>query len=274
MEEMKYAFLALVQACSHLCPNQRQTFQTHDVIAFSLQKMHQTPASGALRDVAYMQQNTFDYGGLLSMCAFFLDYASRPIINQAVRSMFQCLGVRLRALRTSDTRDYVDLFRDTETAKHIIETRTRDDDILRAAYIVAILSPDHDDNYGSKIKSYFQENADERLWILRLFSPYGHVILATPERFHDSKRFVLAAVQFVILGNTASPRLCDDREVVLRAVQFRGTNLMYASARLQDDREIVLAALRMSTYGTAINYASDRLQRDPELIAIVEEKRR
>ena len=69
--------------------------------------------------------------------------------------------------------------------------------------------------------------------------------------------------------NFANEELCDDRDVVLRAVSKgsaptdrhkAGNALGFASARLQDDKEVVLAAIQVKA--EAIWYASDRLQAD------------
>ena len=69
--------------------------------------------------------------------------------------------------------------------------------------------------------------------------------------------------------NFANKKLCDDRDVVLRAVSKGsaptdghkdGNALGFASARLQDDKEVVLAAIQVEA--EAIWCASDRLQAD------------
>lgn len=74
---------------------------------------------------------------------------------------------------------------------------------------------------------------------------------------------------FVTGLNYANKELCDDRDVVLRAVSKgsaptdgnkAGNALGFASARLQDDKEVVLAAIQVKA--DAIWYASDRLQAD------------
>ena len=79
--------------------------------------------------------------------------------------------------------------------------------------------------------------------------------------------------------NFANEELCDDRDVVLRAVSKGsaptdghkdGNALGFASARLQDDKEVVLAAIQAGIQAgchsgcdtKAIWYASDRLQAD------------
>ena len=75
--------------------------------------------------------------------------------------------------------------------------------------------------------------------------------------------------------NFANEELCDDRDVVLRAVSKgsaptdhhkAGNALGFASARLQDDKEVVLAAIQAGCHSgcdtKAIWYASDRLQAD------------
>ena len=75
--------------------------------------------------------------------------------------------------------------------------------------------------------------------------------------------------------NFANEELCDDRDVVLRAVSKGsaptdghkdGNALGFASARLQDDKEVVLAAIQAGCHSgcdtKAIWYASDRLQAD------------
>ena len=75
--------------------------------------------------------------------------------------------------------------------------------------------------------------------------------------------------------NFANKKLCDDRDVVLRAVSKgsaptdhhkAGNALGFASARLQDDKEVVLAAIQAGCHSgcdtKAIWYASDRLQAD------------
>ena len=69
--------------------------------------------------------------------------------------------------------------------------------------------------------------------------------------------------------NFANEELCDDRDVVLRAVSKGsaptdgykdGNALGFASARLQDDKEVVLAAIQVEA--ESIWCASDRLQAD------------
>ena len=69
--------------------------------------------------------------------------------------------------------------------------------------------------------------------------------------------------------NFANEELCDDRDVVLRAVSKgsaptdhhkAGNALGFASARLQDDKEVVLAAIQVEA--ESIWCASDRLQAD------------
>ena len=69
--------------------------------------------------------------------------------------------------------------------------------------------------------------------------------------------------------NFANEELCDDRDVVLRAVSKGsaptdghkdGNALGFASARLQDDKEGVLAAIQVEA--ESIWCASDRLQAD------------
>ena len=69
--------------------------------------------------------------------------------------------------------------------------------------------------------------------------------------------------------NFANKKLCDDRDVVLRAVskgsvptdEYKAGNALgFASVRLQDDKEVVLAAIQVKA--EAIWYASDRLQAD------------
>ena len=62
----------------------------------------------------------------------------------------------------------------------------------------------------------------------------------------------------------ASPRLQNDKQIVLAAVRQNGLALQFASASLQDDKEVVLAAVRQN--GFALNSASSKLRQDQEVV--------
>lgn len=54
------------------------------------------------------------------------------------------------------------------------------------------------------------------------------------------------------------------KEEVLKAVQWNGNALRYASDELRGNRDVVLAAVKRN--GRALKYASDELQADKELV--------
>ena len=68
----------------------------------------------------------------------------------------------------------------------------------------------------------------------------------------------------VTLGETKSPELKNNREIVLAAVNNFGSALRYAPEQFQNDREIVLAAVNNN--GLALRRVLPELRRDYEII--------
>ena len=86
-------------------------------------------------------------------------------------------------------------------------------------------------------------------------------------RLKDDKDIVLEAIKsssVVSALRYASPRLKDDKDVVLEAVEHDGEALEFASPRLQDDKDIVLEAVKERKY--ALQYASPRLKDDKDVV--------
>jgi len=94
--------------------------------------------------------------------------------------------------------------------------------------------------------------------------------LATPEA-RMSKKVALAAVE--LFGPNlryADPVLQDDKEVVMKAISWKGDScnshfapgscLKFASERLKDDKQVVRTAVWLE--GTNLQYASDALAAD------------
>lgn len=64
----------------------------------------------------------------------------------------------------------------------------------------------------------------------------------------------------------AANKIKDNRELMLFAVNCRGTNLMFASDRLKDDKEVVLAAITENWL--ALGFASDRMKGNLEILTV------
>ena len=67
----------------------------------------------------------------------------------------------------------------------------------------------------------------------------------------------------------ASEELQADKEVVMAAVKKNGYALQYASKELQADKKVVLAAVKKNNYG--FTYADDSLRNDPVFMKEVEQ---
>ena len=95
------------------------------------------------------------------------------------------------------------------------------------------------------------------------------------EKLWDDRDFILSllntprgSITILDFLKFASKRLRDDKEVVLKAVEYKSffTSLKYASKRLRDDKEIVLKAV--DNYPSNIRFASERLRADKEIVLI------
>lgn len=94
------------------------------------------------------------------------------------------------------------------------------------------------------------------------------------QRFRKDKQSVLELIEIlnqrdysyrrITVLQYLSPKLQDDKEVVLQEVKKNGSLLQYVSDRLRDDMEVV--AVAMSNDISALRYASERLKSDKELI--------
>ena len=81
----------------------------------------------------------------------------------------------------------------------------------------------------------------------------------------DNKRVIMKAVnQNSSVLKYASEELKNDKEIVLAAVKQACLTLEYASEELRGDREIVLEAVKQ--YGFALEYASEELKNDREFM--------
>jgi hypothetical protein len=90
----------------------------------------------------------------------------------------------------------------------------------------------------------------------------GYALAAASRRLQGNRQLVLLALRaeisdFTTLGY-ADLDLCDDAEIVARAVARHGEALRYASEALQDDAQIVMIAVQQN--GNALEWASERLK--------------
>lgn len=90
----------------------------------------------------------------------------------------------------------------------------------------------------------------------------GYALAAASRRLQKNRQLVLLALRaeisdFTTLGY-ADVDLCDDAEIVARAVERHGEALRWASKALQDDAQIVMIAVQQN--GNALEWASDRLK--------------
>ena len=65
----------------------------------------------------------------------------------------------------------------------------------------------------------------------------------------------------------ASPRLRDDKEVVLEAVKNKGIILKYASRRLREDKDVAIAAIIQNK--DAFEYVYDTIKNDEDIQKII-----
>ena len=94
---------------------------------------------------------------------------------------------------------------------------------------------------------------------------YVNILKSSPFELQDNKEYVLdivekcgEAIQY------ASPRLKNDRNVAITAINNNGFSLKYVSKELQDDEDIVLLAI--DNYALALGFASDNLKKDRNIV--------
>ncbi len=134
------------------------------------------------------------------------------------------------------------------------------------------------DGYSLKFASDRLKDDEEVALAAMTNLPCYEVFCAASDRLNADKDFVLKCIGMCeredvyhiinwMLGSmTGPPRRpdwSDDKDVMLLAVQ-RGRCLSFASPRLRDDKEVVMASL--CHWGSTLTYASDRLQSDRELV--------
>ena len=87
-----------------------------------------------------------------------------------------------------------------------------------------------------------------------------------PIRYNDKKEFLEdikngGANGWIIL----SPELADDKETILKAIEYRPSIIRYASKRLQNDREVALEAIKSNEKKRELflyDYISEELKSD------------
>lgn len=93
----------------------------------------------------------------------------------------------------------------------------------------------------------------DRNIVLKAVTSFGWNFLWADEKFGDDKEIVMRASMsrtktfkgYTNLLSRVSPRLQDDRDVVLSEVQKDGYALLHASSRLRDDPEVVMTSERL-----------------------------
>ncbi|RYF46300.1 MAG: DUF4116 domain-containing protein [Cytophagaceae bacterium] len=232
---------------------------------------------GALRHILSEQDRRMrndDDTNFMELCAFFCKHAPRSVLNQAIRSLFACLGVTFRreVLRNMK-RDYISLFAEVQFAEYVVhEVGSRRGNMFRCALIVCLAYGNLNYTPRETIRNFMQHSTDEQLWMMaaQVIAFDRH---RTSAAIRDNRMVVLTFFRFYKfygyyyfnLGDI-SERLRADRQVVLAAVARQGYDLEYASAELRDDIEVVRCALGKS--GSALQHASKRL-RDREDIVLL-----
>ncbi len=86
------------------------------------------------------------------------------------------------------------------------------------------------------------------------------------EHLKNDRGFILASLESGnILGlQFISNELCDDYEIIMKAVKAAGIALNFASERLKNNKDIVLAAMRNQAW--SLKAASEELRSDPTII--------
>lgn len=107
---------------------------------------------------------------------------------------------------------------------------------------------------------------DDRDFVLNAVKKDGNLIKKAHKKFLDDKEIALAVVRQRgnnVLLKDFSPRIQDDEEVVLEALNGIWSVLQYASPRLRDKKEIVLKHVQK---GADFNDASPRLKDDKDIV--------
>jgi Domain of unknown function (DUF4116) len=88
-----------------------------------------------------------------------------------------------------------------------------------------------------------------------------------PEILRSDREFILTAILQCKTPclEFADPLLRNNKDLVLKAVKWRGKNLKYASNSLKNDREIVLAAVKEN--GLSLKFASNILKANREIVS-------
>ena len=191
------AFVNLVKTSTSSCTGRRY-FKDSDVIyffysnAFNARRNGRPDAVGSVRDIAYMQRGLVDAKTLKQMCMLFLDHAPRSTINYAIRSIFQCFGIRLRNL-PSENKDYLDLLGNKDAAQEIVRKRTRIDEVYRAALIVLLANREP----IPQIHEYLYSHADESIWILAIHSQSIFIFMSNaPAAVRENEKIMRTATQY------------------------------------------------------------------------------
>ena len=169
-------FTNLVDVTSGLCHTPR-TFRVYDLYTFYLQRINGNKAnSQALFDIAesYVRRNTFDTEYIRTLCLFFLQFAQERIINQSIRSMYQCLNINPFTVNGSYIKSLI-------TVKRMaIRYDSRTASIFRTGMIILLLN---DANLSSNalydVFSYMNTNNDQQL--SRVLAQYIDRYVSTAE---------------------------------------------------------------------------------------------
>jgi hypothetical protein len=121
---------------------------------------------------------------------------------------------------------------------------------------------------GFILRDVPEEFKHDREIVLAAVRSYGEALEYAYSEFRDDEEIVREAIKNnkskVDILSCVSPRLRDNKEIVLMAAKNKGFNLANVSERLRDDKEVVLEAVRNN--GWNLQYASERLRDDEEIV--------
>lgn len=118
----------------------------------------------------------------------------------------------------------------------------------------------------SALKYASEQLRNDLKFVLPEISSNGYAIRYVSEDIRTAREGALTSIQLSSGGflEFIADDFCNDRELVLAAVNRNGCMLEYASAELRNDKDVVLAAVNKN--GGSLQYASEALRNDKEIV--------
>jgi hypothetical protein len=118
----------------------------------------------------------------------------------------------------------------------------------------------------SALKYASEQLRNDLKFVLPEINSNGYALRYVSEDIRTAREVALTVIQCGSGGffEFVADDFCNDREVVLAAVNRNGCMLEYASAELRNDKDVVLAAVNKN--GGALQYTSEALRNDKEIV--------